>query len=625
MLNKKIMKSALIAFSCLMFAVPTNTYAAGSTTNQTVPKSATTQTSNNNMSKTARALGGIYNAKTNTITLKSNTKLSKNVKINNNKSLTLNMNGKKITGGSITINNASKAPVIIKGHGKIINCQIFKWGSGKLTLDGDITYKHSSEDILLLREGTTVIRNGNFYCTAKNKDILWSDYLYEYDQTYLYIKGGNFHGDIYLSNCATYIKKGTLDGKIYLYCGGLYIQGGTIQKGIYDTSDDDSSFKIDISGGKILDQIVLHYGNELIMSGGIIQSDQDAVIQSDMPEGDEYSHGDIRIQGGTIISAKENGYGIKAVNTEIELSGGTIKNTTAKGNTAVYSVRYNNNVKDINVKKNDAVSFISFQSDLNNLYKENYCGENVQYHLDDNGTLTISGTGDMFTSIDFGSMDHEKLEKKIKIVMIEEGVTAVGGFDFCSHLKSVSLPSSLKTIYHLAFYHCTALESVTMKSGLEKIGSIAFMDDHQLKEINIPDTVTTIGEQAFDSCYKLEKVHLSNNLNELTDFMFHHCYNLKSVEIPDTITEIPYGAFYGCTKLASVKLPANLKKINATAFISCVNLTEIEIPSTVKEIGRSAFKNCRKLETVNMTISEDMVIHKSAFKDTPYAQNKDTK
>ena len=442
MLNKKIMKSALIAFSCLMFAVPTNTYAAGSNANQTLPKSATTQTSNNNMSKTAHALGGIYNAKTNTITLKSNKKLSKDVKISNNRSLTLNMNGKKITGGSITISNTSKAPVIIKGHGKIINCQIFKWGSGKLTLDGDITYKHSSEDILLLREGTTVIRNGNFYCTAKNKDILWSDYLYEYDQTYLYIKGGNFHGDIYLSNCATYIKKGTLDGKIYLYCGGLYIQGGTIQKGIYDTSDDDSSFKIDISGGKILDQIVLHNGNELIMSGGIIQSDQDAVIQSDMPEGDEYSHGDIRIQGDTIISAKENGYGIKAVNTEIELSGGTIKNTTGKGNTAVYSVRYNNNVKDINIKKNDAVFFSGFQSDLNNLYKENYCGENVQYHLDDNGTLTISGTGDMFTSIDFGSMDHEKLEKKIKIVMIEEGVTAVGGFDFCSHLKSVSLPTS---------------------------------------------------------------------------------------------------------------------------------------------------------------------------------------
>ena len=52
---------------------------------------------------------------------------------------------------------------------------------------------------------------------------------------------------------------------------------------------------------------------------------------------------------------------------------------------------------------------------------------------------------------------------------------------------------------------------------------------------------------------------------------------------------------------------------------------EIKIPPTVKEIGRSAFKNCRRLETVNMTSSEDMVIHKSAFKDTPYAKTKDTK
>ena len=215
MLSKKLMKSALIAFSCMMLALPANAYAAGSNANQTISKTAAAKT-DSEMSRTARALGGIYNAKMNAVSSiphgsilqiplfvnnicddhRSNKKLSKDVKISNNKSLTLNMNGKKITGGSITINNASKAPVIIKGHGKIINCQIFKWGSGKLTLDGDITYKHSSKDILLLREGTTVIRNGNFYCTAKNKDILWSDYLYEYDQTYLYIKGGNFHGDI---------------------------------------------------------------------------------------------------------------------------------------------------------------------------------------------------------------------------------------------------------------------------------------------------------------------------------------------------------------------------------------------------------------------------------------------
>ena len=76
MLSKKLMKSALIAFSCMMLALPANTYAAGSNANQTISKTAAAKT-DSEMSRTARALGGIYNAKTNTITLKSNKKLSK--------------------------------------------------------------------------------------------------------------------------------------------------------------------------------------------------------------------------------------------------------------------------------------------------------------------------------------------------------------------------------------------------------------------------------------------------------------------------------------------------------------------------------------------------------------------
>ena len=47
------------------------------------------------------------------------------------------------------------------------------------------------------------------------------------------------------------------------------------------------------------------------------------------------------------------------------------------------------------------------------------------------------------------------------------------------------------------------------------------------------------------------------------------------------------------------------------------NLKEIEIPATVKEIGRSAFKNCKKLEKVKIQITDDMIIDKSAFDNTP--------
>lgn len=511
MLNKKLMKSAIIAFSCMMLAVPVNANAAGRNVNQTVSK-AETKKYDTNMSKTARALGGTYSAKTNTITLRSNTKLSKNIKISNSRSLTLNMNGKKITGGSITINNVSKAPVVIKGRGKIVNCQIVKRGSGKLTLDGGITYKHSTEDLLSLREGTTVIRKGTFY--AGKKYILWSDFDYENNPSYLYIKGGTFHGDIILSNSATYIKHGIIDGKVNLSSGELYIQGGTINKGIYNSGNDECG-QIYISGGTILDQIVLDdgYNGDLTISGGTIQSNKNAVIQSNILEGETSAHADICIKGGKIISTRENGYGIKATNTEIKLSGGTFENTTGKGNTAVYSVRYNNNVKEINVKKRDALSFTGFQSDINNIYKENYCGENVQYRLDDNGTLTISGTGDMFSSADFSSIDDGKLKDKIKSVIIEDGITSVGGFAYCSNLKSVYLPSSVKTIYSSAFYECTSLESIPLQAGIEKIGSIAFMYDKSLKEINIPDTVTKIDEQAFGNCTQLSTVNIKISKN----------------------------------------------------------------------------------------------------------------
>ena len=64
-----------------------------------------------------------------------------------------------------------------------------------------------------------------------------------------------------------------------------------------------------------------------------------------MREGNSTSHANIQIKGGTIISTRKNGYGIKAINTMITLSGGLIKNTTKTGAVAVYNIHYNNKIK----------------------------------------------------------------------------------------------------------------------------------------------------------------------------------------------------------------------------------------------------------------------------------------
>ena len=568
--------------------------------------------------ETASKLGGEYDAATKTLTLKSDITLTEIVSVENSEALTIDMNGKKITGGRIDVNNDTNAPVTFVGKGTIEESRIEKEGAGKLTLNGDIVYKNTKEYVLALGAGTTVIRKGTFYSSEKGIILAVDDW--DSPPALLYIKGGIFYGDISLGNNRTYIQKGTIDGTVCCYDVAVYIKGGTIKKGIYASGEDDGRSSIYISGGKILDQIVMDngYGGKLEISGGTIKSGKSAVIKTNVFEMQEYFYANIKITGGKIISTKENGYGIKAVNTEIVMKGGTIENTTKKGKIGIYSVRYNDKRKSAQVKNADKVTVEGFETDIKNDYKKNYCGENVTYSIDENGTLTISGKGDMFKSMGFFEKDDYQFANKIKNVVVEEGVTGVGGFGSCENIKSVTLPSSVKKIYDDAFRSCSSLEKITMKDGVESIGSLAFNNDIALKEINIPDTVTEIDHQAFGFCNNLQKIHLSNKLTKICYTLFWECDSLESIELPDSVKTISDSAFDNCDKLSNVKLPSKLKKIEKYAFRECVSLKEIKIPSTVKKIGKSAFENCKNLETVEMELSKDAVVDNTAFDNTPY-------
>ena len=511
MIKRKLMKGLGAGILCMAIVSGINegikVYAAGSTEETQLSQEASKE-SNSGILETAGKLGGEYDAATKTLTLKSDITLKESVSVENSEALTIDMNGKKITGGGLSINNDTKAPVTFVGKGTIKESQISKYGQGKLTLNGDIVYKNTKDYVLLSKEGTTVIKKGTFY--SKKTSILWTDFNWDSVNSYLYVKGGTFHGNISLSNNATYIQKGTIDGKVCIYGGKLYVKGGTLNKGVYLGGDDEASSNIYISGGKILDQIVLDnsYGGNLEISGGVIKSGKSAVIQSNVLPSEQNNYSNIKITGGRIISTKENGYGIKAINTEIVIKGGSIENTTKKGKAGVYSVRYNKNRKNVQVKNAKKVTIKGFKSDVKNQYKKNYCGNNVKYSINAKGTLTISGKGDMFAdSTLFANIDNGKFKDKIKKVVVKEGVTGVGGFAGCNKIKSVTLPSSVKKIYVSAFSDCISLEKITMKDGVESIGVYAFFGAKALKEINMPDTVTEVGNQAFSYCTKLQKVH----------------------------------------------------------------------------------------------------------------------
>ncbi len=128
------------------------------------------------------------------------------------------------------------------------------------------------------------------------------------------------------------------------------------------------------------------------------------------------------------------------------------------------------------------------------------CGDNITWTLDDEGTLTISGTGDMY---DYSTRPEESpwqsWRYKIKQINIEEGVTSI-----CSW----------------AFAACNNLSSVTIGKSVKNIGHDAFADCGGLTDIIIPASVERCGKGIFSGCFGLTDVTFWGDAPDLGDYMF---------------------------------------------------------------------------------------------------------
>ncbi len=210
---------------------------------------------------------------------------------------------------------------------------------------------------------------------------------------------------------------------------------------------------------------------------------------------------------------------------------------------------------------------------------EGKCGDNVNYSFDDtNGTMTISGSGQMYDYA-VSKAPWNSYKDLIKTIVIEKGVTSIGNY---------------------AFYNCTAATSVTFGDTLESLGNGVFRYCASLKSIDMPDSVTSTGFGVFDSCTSLTSAKLSNNLTILAEGMFDSCTSLKSIKIPTSVTSIRYGVFDGCASLESIEIPEHVETIGSYAFHSCTSLTSVTIPDNVTSVGEYAFNECSSLTTINV-------------------------
>ncbi len=290
------------------------------------------------------------------------------------------------------------------------------------------------------------------------------------------------------------------------------------------------------------------------------------------------------------------------------------------------------------------------------------CGKNLTWVLEEDGTLTISGTGKMTDWWLSSNAPWYSSRFLIKAVIIEQGVTSIGNCAFrnCSSITNVTIPNSVSSIGYSVFDGCKSLTNMTIPNSVSSIGSSVFSGCSSLTSVDIPDGVTSIGSSAFYGCSSLTSVDIPTDVTSIgssafygtayyndatnwedevlyignylikastsifgdyaikdgttciADSAFEGCSNLTDVTIPGSVTSIGGYVFYNCSNLTNVDIPGSVTSMGGYVFYNCSSLTNVDIPGSVTSIGERVFYNCSSL--INADISNGVAsIGYSAF------------
>ena len=150
-------------------------------------------------------------------------------------------------------------------------------------------------------------------------------------------------------------------------------------------------------------------------------------------------------------------------------------------------------------------------------------GSNLTWILTEDGTLTISGTGDMadFTS---GNQPWEDYLTDIRTAVVQEGVTSVGTY---------------------FLYRCSNLASIDLPDGLTSVGGCFLYDCRGLTSIDLPDELTSVGH-----------------------YFLSNCTGLTSLTLPAGLMSAKHNFLSGCTGLTSLTLPEGLSSVGDCGFLN---------------------------------------------------------
>ena len=273
-----------------------------------------------------------------------------------------------------------------------------------------------------------------------------------------------------------------------------------------------------------------------------------------------------------------------------------------------------------------------------------YCGadnggENLKWTLDNNGVLTISGSGAMkdYTWDENVRLDWYVRKKDIRSVVLDNRITHIGdyAFDKCTNIESVrytgytgnagvALPESVTTIGVHAFSDTGVTGTLKLPEHLTEIDSLAFYHCGKLNgELKLPDTVKEIGGFAFNRCGFTGKLKLPASLENIGNDAFESCSGLTGkLTFPSKMNEIDFSIFHE-TGITEVVIPSSIKTVRDFAFDSCMNLKKVYLPTEIPKIYNRAFRGCDNVKFYYPAYKADWMTQTSKFLDSTLNADKD--
>lgn len=260
---------------------------------------------------------------------------------------------------------------------------------------------------------------------------------------------------------------------------------------------------------------------------------------------------------------------------------------------------------------------------------------NMEYNLLEDGTMTVTGFGNMPTFTSKEQIPWYSNREKIKAVKLDGFLSVSKGvFEDCSNLEQVVVNEKLTTIEDLAFANCGKLSDINLSdaTGLKSIGENTFLNCVALDAITFPASLKSVGKDAFaidttkytdfrnnmnlyyeGSLLQWTKISFgngkSNPMYMTGGYLYVDGRDKKLVEEVNPkqlgIQKIGIASFAGCVSLKDFSFE-DVEEIGNYAFAKTSIRGEITVPKSIKKIGSYAFNECKGIEKVNWQSDADV-------------------